>query len=107
MGEATARGPLMPRLTTAAAMAAAMEATAVAMEATATAKGPLMLTTAAATVVAMEAMATVTASKSTKDETSQPFTSESRDLILNPFFTNLNLLYHVLNQFEIQFQLEK
>merc|ERR1712098_325571 len=100
----------MPRLTTAAAMAMAVmvgatEAMA-AMEATA--RGLLMprLTATEATAVAMEA-ATVTASKSTKDETSQPFTSESRDLTLNLFFTNLNLLYHVLNQFEIQFQLEK
>merc|ERR1712142_724824 len=88
------RGLLMPRLTMAAAAmeatAVAMEATAVAMEATATARGPLMLTTAAATVVAMEVMAVTaaamaTASKSTKDETSPPLTSESRDLTLNPF----------------------
>merc|ERR1719381_344190 len=107
---AMARGPLMPRLTMV-AMEVATAATA--MEATAaTARGPLTLTM----VVAMEVMvatdmvdmATVmaTASKSTKEKSPFNFSPPNLRPDSQSVNTNLKLLYHELNQLEIQFQLK-
>merc|ERR1719249_401114 len=100
---ATARGPLMPRLTMV-AMEVATEATeATAMEATAaTARGPLMLTM----VVAMEVMVatdmvdmatvTATASKSTKEKSPFNFSPPNLRPDSQSVNTNLKLLYHEL-----------
>merc|ERR1711962_727026 len=111
--EATARGQLMPRLTTVVAMeATAMEAMAATAAMEAMARGQLMprLTTVVAMeATAMEAMAAMdmaTESNSRKEQI--PHNLAPPNLIpdsqsVNP---NLKLLYHELNPLEIQFQLK-